>query len=199
LIRRAVVVRERLAIPGDALVVGFVGRLVRDKGVVELADAFARLKERFPGLHLVMAGPFEERDAVSATVRRSLESDPAVHLLGAVDDPAPIYAASDVVALPTYREGFPNVPLEAAAMGVPVVATRVEGCVDAVVDGVTGTLVPPRDASALAGALATYLDSVTLRTAHGQAARARVETSFRSERIWEALLAEYDQALGISH
>ena len=184
--------RARLGIPEDALVVGFIGRLVRDKGVVELAAAFRELKARFANVHLLVAGPFEERDPVPPETRAALESDSSVHLLGFVEDTAPLYAAMDVLALPTYREGFPNVPLEAAAMQVPVVATRIPGCVDAVADGDTGILVPPRDASALAMALAEYLGNPRLREAHGRAGRTRVLESFRRERIWDALARIYE-------
>jgi len=101
------------------------------------------------------------------------------------------FRAFDVLALPTYREGFPVVPLEAAAMRLPVVATRVPGCVDAVVDGVTGTLVPARDAASLTAALRAYLVDPELRRRHGDAARARVVRDFDQERIWSALHLEY--------
>jgi len=96
-----------------------------------------------------------------------------------------------VLALPTYREGFPNVLLEAAGMKVPVVATRVTGCTDAVHDGVTGMLVPPCDAARLAGALRTYLQDGELRHSHGAAARDRVLREFRPEGIWQAIYEEY--------
>ena len=188
--------RARLGIAADAPVIGFVGRLVRDKGVIELADAFRAVKERYPDAHLVVAGPFEERDPVPQATRSELEHDPRVHLLGYLEDTPSLYATIDVLALPTYREGFPNVPLEAASMKVPVVTTRVPGCIDAVVDGVTGTLVPPRDAPALARALEAYLDDRSLREGHGRAARERVETSYRRERIWESLAGVYDELLG---
>lgn len=192
-VRRAV--RAEHGIPRDALVIGFVGRLVRDKGVRELAIAWQRLRERHPGLHLLGVGPSEAEDAVPEKVMASLRSDPRIHFTGWTLDTPRLYAAMDVVALPTYREGFPNVPLEAAAMSLPVVATSVPGCVDAVLDGVTGLLVPPRDAAALADALERYLSSPSLRAAHGEAGRRRVLLEFRREAIWEALADEYRELL----
>jgi len=101
------------------------------------------------------------------------------------------YAAMDIIALPTHREGLPVVPLEAAAMELPVVATAVTGCVDAVVDGVTGILVPPRDPGALASAIQRLLSDPALRRKMGKAGRERVLREFRPESIWAALYAEY--------
>lgn len=185
--------RGELGIAPDAPVIGFLGRLVRDKGIVELAEAWGRLRATRPDAHLVLGGVFEERDAVPSATRAALEGDPRVHVVGFVDDTPRFYAGVDVITLPTYREGFPNVPLEAASMRVPIVATRVTGCVDAIVDGVTGTLVPPRDAEALAAALAGYLDDPALGERHGRAGRARVLREFRSERLWAALAEVYEE------
>ena len=187
--------RARFGIPAGAVVAGFVGRLVRDKGVVELWEAWRALRERHPGMHLLLAGPFEDTDPVPDAVRRGLEADPRVHLAGMDWNTPPLYAAMDLLVLPTYREGFPNVPLEAAAMGLPVVATRVPGCVDAVDDGRTGTLVPARDAGALADAIGRYADDAALRRAHGGAGRARVQRDFRQEVVWEGIFAEYARLL----
>jgi glycosyltransferase involved in cell wall biosynthesis len=189
-------VRARFGIPGEATVVGFVGRIVRDKGVVELATAWRELRSSHPDAHLLLVGPFEPQDPVPEETERLLRDDPRVHLAGMDWDTPPLYAAMDVVALPTYREGFPNVPLEAAAMGLPVVATRVPGCIDAVADGGTGLLVTPRDPEALREALARYLDDPGLRRGHGAAARARVLLEFRQEAIWEAIYREYCSLLG---
>jgi glycosyltransferase involved in cell wall biosynthesis len=183
--------RARFGIPEDAIVIGFVGRLVRDKGICELTEAWSRLRAAHPQAHLLVVGPFEPQDPVSSDVERALREDPRVHLAGEDWNTPPLYAAMDVVALPTYREGFPNVPLEAAAMGLPVVATRVPGCVDAVADDTTGVLVPPRDAAALEGALRAYVADEVLRRRHGAAGRARVLREFRQEALWEALHAEY--------
>jgi glycosyltransferase involved in cell wall biosynthesis len=187
--------RAELGIPADALVVGFIGRLVRDKGVVELARAWASLRGEYPGAHLIVAGPEEERDAVPHHILDQLRQDPSVHMMGFTRDTPRVYAASDLITLPTYREGFPNVPLEAAAMGLPVVATRIPGCVDAVDDGVTGLLVPPRDALALTQALRRYMDDPLMRAQHGQAGRARVMTDFDQRALWSALAERYDQLL----
>ncbi len=187
--------RSSHGIPADAQVVGFVGRIVRDKGMAELAGAWRTLREEFPILHLLVVGPFEPQDPVPPEVEALLRGDTRIHLTGMVDDTQPLYAAMDIVALPTYREGFPNIPLEAAAMALPVVATRIPGCVDAVEDGVTGTLVPPRDATALADAIRTYLNHPELRRQHGQAGRQRVLRDFRPEAIWEALYQEYVRLL----
>lgn len=188
-------VRARFAIPDNATVIGFVGRMVRDKGVVELATAWQRIRERFPTAHLLMVGPFEPQDPVPAEVELTLRSDPRVHLVGMDWDTPPLYAAMDLVALPTYREGFPNVPLEAAAMELPVVATDIPGCVDAVGRGETGLLVPARDADALASALELYLAEADLRRRHGLAGRDRVLCEFRQEAIWEAIYDEYVRLL----
>jgi glycosyltransferase involved in cell wall biosynthesis len=188
-------IRASLGIPPNADVIGFVGRIVRDKGVVELAAAWSALRDAYPDTHLLLVGPFEPQDPIPREVETLLRNDPRVHLTGHTLQTAPFYAAMDLVVLPTYREGFPNVPLEAASMELPVVATRIPGCVDAIQDGVTGTLVPPRDAAALTTAITTYLAHPSLRRAHGQAGRERVLREFRQEAIWAALRAHYEALL----
>jgi glycosyltransferase involved in cell wall biosynthesis len=183
--------RARLGIPQDALVIGFVGRIVREKGAVELATAWKALRDGEPRLHLLLVGRVDTEDAIPGNVLAELRADPRVHFTGVDPNTPPLYAAMDVVALPTYREGFPNVALEAAAMALPIVATAIPGCVDAVVDGVTGILVPARDSPALVRALHAYVGDPQLRALRGAAARSRALSEFRSEAIWEALEAEY--------
>ena len=187
--------RERLGIPCKALVFGFVGRLVRDKGVVELVEAWQSIRKDWPSAHLVVGGTLDDRDAVPNHVREQLESDPQIHLLGFRSDVERVFAALDVLVLPTYREGFPVVPLEAAAMSLPVLTTHVPGCTEAVVDGVTGMLVPPADASALADAMHAYAADPLLRRAHGIAGRKRVLADYAPRPLWEALRERYARAI----
>lgn len=183
--------RTDLNIPPDATVIGFVGRIVHDKGVFELIEAWKNIRQTHPQAHLLVVGPFEPQDPIPAETEHILRTDPRIHLAGHTSDPAPLYMAMDMLVLPTYREGFPNVPLEAAAMELPVVATKIPGCTDAVLDGQTGTLVPSQDAPALERAIRLYLDNPDLRSQHGLAGRTRVLRDFIQSRIWTDLLSIY--------
>jgi glycosyltransferase involved in cell wall biosynthesis len=175
----------------DARVVGFVGRIVRDKGVEDLINCWRIIRDEFPDVHLLVVGPFEPRDPVSSETEKILMNDHRIHLVGSTWETPPLYNAMDLLVLPSHREGFPVVPLEAAAMGLPVVATRIPGCIDAVVDGVTGFLIPPQDPPALCEALRRYLVDPELRRRHGRAGRERVLSDFRPESIWKAACDVY--------
>ena len=187
--------KAEVGIPADALVLGFVGRLAKDKGVIELRTAWKLIKTVMADrdIYLLIVGEKDLRDSVPAEVLSDLIADERVISVAwvKVEEMTSYYSAMDLLVLPTYREGFPNVVLEAAAMKLPVVATRVTGCVDAVIDGVTGMLVPPRDPKALANAIIRYLNDPELRKKHGKAGRERVLKDFRPEVIWEALYEEY--------
>ena len=183
-------------VPADAIVATFIGRLTRDKGVLELEQAWQQVRTVGASAHLVIVGPLDSSEGEIVRALERLEADPRVHLIGLNWNTPPILAASDLVVLPTYREGFPVTLLEAAAMALPVVATAVPGCTDAVIPGVTGTLVAPRDADVLAHAIRSYLEDPALRTAHGAAARCRVVRDFRPEQIWDETLAAYRALCG---
>lgn len=180
-----------LGIPAGSQVIGFVGRLVRDKGILELAAAWKRVAKDHPRAWLLIVGEWETRDAVPQRIRQELGAHPRVRLAGEQRDVARFYSLMDLVVLPTFREGFPNVPLEAAAMEKPVVTTAVTGAVDAVVAGVTGTLVPAGDAQALANAMRKYLEDPGLGRSHGRAGRERTMRDFLPLTIWKATLAKY--------
>ena len=183
--------REELGFTEDSPILGFVGRLVVDKGVVELADAWSTLRAQFPSLHLIIVGMYDNNERLPSEVQKLLDDDPRITMVGHVTDIERYYAIMDVLCLPTYREGLPYALIEAAAMEVPVVATHVCGCVDAVVDGVTGKLVAPRDSSGMARALASYLTDTAIRRQHGMAARKRVLDYFHPSLVREQVYREY--------
>jgi glycosyltransferase involved in cell wall biosynthesis len=188
-------IRAKYSIPPAALVFGFVGRIVGDKGMHELAGAWRKLRKQYPDVHLLIVGKFEDQDPLPLADEHLFQTDSHVHLAGHQTDVAPLYAAMDIFAMPSYREGFGIGNIEAAAMALPVVSTRIPGCVDSVQDGLTGTLVPPHDVMALTTALRRYIDDPELRHKHGQAGRARVLRNFVPATIHSGLLQEYVRLL----
>jgi len=180
--------RARLGIPPQAKVIVFVGRVTRDKGVAELVTAFDRLTDAA----LVLVGPLEpERDPLPAQTLAAIERNPAIRAVGYDPQPERYLACADLLCLPSYREGFGIVVIEAAALGVPCVGTDIVGLRDAVVHGKTGLLVPPKDVSALARALKTLLTDDNMRAALSVAARERVRRDFDADIVHARLLEEY--------
>jgi glycosyltransferase involved in cell wall biosynthesis len=186
-------VREQLGLHPDDLVLGFVGRLTRDKGLPELIMAFHDILKAEPRTHLLLVGWFDaSEDALGVSWRSQVESHPRIHLTGFVDDTAPYYRAMDVMVLPTWREGFPNVVLEAAASGIPVVTTTSTGSCDAVVPEVTGLLIPPGYPQAISEAVLRLLRDPELRLRMGKAARIWVVEHFVNERVLGLVTSLYE-------
>lgn len=184
--------RAACAIPADAPVIGFAGRLTRDKGIPELLQAFEQILRQVPRARLLLVGWFDESDdALDPDLRAHIAAHPRIVHTGFVADTAPWYRAMDVMVLPTWREGFPNAVLEAAASGVPVVTTQATGARDSVLPEVTGLVVPPGDASALSNAVLTLLADPGRRRRMGWTARQWVSESFPQERVQARAVALY--------
>jgi glycosyltransferase involved in cell wall biosynthesis len=193
---RARALRAHLGIPDGAPVVGFAGRLTRDKGVPELLDAFEQILASLPAARLLVLGRFEDGDPIPENYVKRLGSHPSVIMTGFVSDTAAYYRIMDVVAFPSYREGLAGPPLEAALVAeIPSVAFEATGTVDAVCDGVTGTIVPLGDVASFACALEKYLTNDPLRREHGQAARNYVLRHFSPEIVQEGIYGEYIRLL----
>jgi len=183
--------REKLGIPSRTIVIGFVGRLTRDKGVMELYQAFKHLQGTHPDCGLLLVGNFEEGDPIPAAWRDRICGDPGVFRTGFVTDIQQYYWAMDVFALPSYREGFPGAPLEAQAASLPVVCTDATGAVDSVVHAVTGFCVPVGNVAALTAALSRLLEDAELRLRMGEAGRIWVEENFARQIVWKSILEDY--------
>ena len=187
---------ERIRRPG-AFTFLFVGRIVGDKGINELVSAFVRLNQSYPDTRLLLVGPFEETlDPVSAETRRLIEDESCIESLGAKKDVCPYYAASDCFVFPSYREGFPNVVIEAGAMGLPAIVTDINGSREIIHDGENGLIVPSRDIEALFQAMKKMREDESLRSRLAQNARPMIVSRFEQSFVRKCLYEFYD---GIVH
>jgi glycosyltransferase involved in cell wall biosynthesis len=191
-------IRQSWGVDDNAIVCGLVGRLVVEKGYRELFEVAKSLKGRVPDLHFVIVGPpdVDKSDALSQTEIESARRLGNVHFAGERADVERCYAAFDMYALASHREGFPRSAMEAAAMGLPIVATDIRGCRQVVDDGVTGRLVPVRDPSALAAAIEALAGRPQLRVDMGCAALAKAAKEFDQNRCVDITLAVYEELLG---
>ena len=196
LMRRRIV-RVSLGIPMTDVVLLFVGRINRDKGVMDLARAFAILADHRADIRLLVVGPDEAglTPAIRNACRRHLAR---LHFCEYTDAPEDFMMASDVLCLPSYREGFGTVIIEAGAAGLPAVASRIYGVIDAVVDGKTGLLHEPRDVDELAGQLERLISRPELRRSLATEARTRAVRDFSQSRITSAVLDVYSRLLDVA-
>lgn len=177
-------VRARLGIPEDGLVLGFVGRLTKDKGVPELLVAFREILRVEPRCWLLLVGWFDQaEDALEERWRRHIANHPQIRHTGFVVDTVPYYRAMDLFVLPTHREGFPNVALEAAACGLAVITTDSTGARNAVVPEVTGVVIPPGVPEAITEAVIGLFRDEVKRKRFGKAGREWVLERYTRERV----------------
>lgn len=182
-------------VPASAVVFLYVGRLKRDKGVLDLALAFSRLFRAHEEVYLFIVGPDEDR--IEADIRQTCS--PCISQIrfgGYTDTPEMWMAASDVLCLPSYREGFGSAIIEAAATGLPALGSRIYGITDAIEEGVTGLLHNPGDVSELAGKMGILAGDRELRRSLGYAARERAHRYYAKETVTAGLLGFYAQTLG---
>ncbi len=192
--------RRSMGVADERVLVGVVGRLVWEKGFVELFDAARRLRQSCPDLAIVVIGPGDpaKSNALSDSDVRLAEEIGNVRFLGERKDVEDLYPGMDLFVLPSYREGFPRSAMEAAACGVPVVATDIRGCRQVVDHGTTGLLVPVRDGAALAVALETLARDPARRRAMAGASVTRAQAEFDDRRVIEITLEVYERLLGRS-
>lgn len=169
----------------------FVGRMVRDKGINELVVAFEKLHQAHPDTRLLLVGPFEDAlDPVLPETKRMIEQHAAIEWIGWQKDIRPFLAASDVFVFPSYREGFPNVVIQAGAMELPCLVTDINGCNEIIEEGVNGCIIPSQDQQALYEAMEKLLDT-ELRETLRQQARPQIANRYERKVLWKELLQFY--------
>lgn len=182
-------VRKELGLESDDVVITFVGRLNREKGVSELLDAYKLLIKENSNVHLILVGPTEDLDLDEEI--RSLGKSSNLHVIGPTSVPEKYLCITDIFCLPSYREGFGTVVIEAAAMGVPTVGSDIPGLRDAVVDGETGLLVKPKDTRALYSSLQRLINDRNYCEELGRNAKMRCVKNFSSNKVSELVAEEY--------
>lgn len=183
--------RNKLNITFDSFVWLYVGRIVRDKGINELVNAFLKMS---PNHTLLLVGPFEDdQDPVSEETINLIKSSCNILTFGFQNDVRPFFKLSDALVFPSYREGFPNVPMQAAAMGLPQICTDINGCNEIVIPGVNGLLVPPKDVEALSTSMRRLSEDIDLRLAMSLKSRDSIIQRYSRQKIWSLIEEEYNE------
>ncbi|MBR2050127.1 MAG: glycosyltransferase family 4 protein [Alistipes sp.] len=170
----------------------FIGRMVRDKGINELVAAFDRLNREMPATKLLLVGKFEdELDPVLPETKQIIENNPKIEFAGYQNDVRPFLVASDVAVLPSYREGFPNVVIQAGAMGLAQIVTDINGCNEVVIEGQNGLIIPKQNEEALYKAMQRLATDRELTARMAASARELIATRYRQEDVWAELLKMY--------
>lgn len=182
--------RKELNIAENDFVFINVGRMVTDKGINELVEAFCKIQETFKDTKLLLLGEFEEKlDPLFPETMEKIKNNPNINYLGWQWDVRPYFAISNMLAFPSYREGFPNVVMQAGAMGLPSIVSDINGCNEIIINGQNGCIIPPKSTEHLYNAM---VESLKNGTSKFKNVRESIATRFDRSVIWNAILAEYD-------
>lgn len=187
--------RNELGIDSSDFVFVFIGRLVTDKGINELVRAFLSLA--IPNCKLLLVGPHETEDPLQPETLKAIQQNDSILSVGFQHDVRPYFVISDCLVFPSYREGFPNVVMQAGAMGLPSIVTNINGSNEIIIDGFNGTIVPSKDVTALLRAMIRMKEDETWRSQLQSNARSSIITRYEQKMVWEALLIKYKEFLKV--
>lgn len=193
-----ITLRQELNISEDSFVFIFVGRLVGDKGINELVSAFNKLNSEFrtQNSELLLVGPLEtELDPLKPETLNAIENNSNITSVGYQNDVRPYFAISNALVFPSYREGFPNVVMQAGAMGLPSIVSDINGCNEIIIHNTNGIIIPPKDSEALTAAMRLLMDDTDLYQHLKSNARVQITSRFERQQVWDALLEEYQSLL----
>lgn len=189
-------IREELKISNSDFVFVFVGRIVQDKGINELINAFVKVQSLYSATHLLLIGSQERSlDPISEESNLTIETHKNIHAVGRKSDIRPYLSSADALVLPSYREGFGMVLVEAGAMGLPCITTDISGCNEIIVQDVNGEIIPSRDEDALYEKMKEWVENPEKVSQMAGKARALVESRYEQKIVWDALLSEYQRLL----
>ena len=192
LVNQALAIRKKNQVPDGEIIFSFVGRLVRDKGIIELVEAFIELNKSLP-CRLLLVGDFEPNlDPLPASTLQALKNNPRIIMAGFQQDVRPWLLASDVFVFPSHREGFPNGVLQACCLELPVIATNINGCNEIIQHGLSGLIVPVKSVESLRAAMMEIMNQPDLGISMGKEGRQFVTTNFSQQFVWGELLKEYN-------
>ena len=186
--------RTEIGIPENHFVFVFVGRLVKDKGINELVDAFAKLNSEKDNTSLLLVGPFEaDLDPLASETISLINNSKNIHSVGYQNDVRIFFALSDALVFPSYREGFPNVVMQAGAMGLPSIVTNINGCNEIIEEGENGWIIPVKDAEAIFKAMQNCLVNHQQVLEMASHCLEMITSRYEQQKVWEAILAEYQR------
>lgn len=188
--------KSELGINENDFVFIFVGRLVKDKGINELVQAFSKLNvssSRVENIKLLLVGPFEEElDPLDAKTLTDINTNPKIISVGFQKDVRPYFAISNVLAFPSYREGFPNVVMQAGAMELPSIVTNINGCNEIVEQNINGLIIPVKNTNAIFVAMQSLLDEKLFKELKSNS-RDMITSRFEQHIVWQTILEEYQK------
>ncbi|WP_396211722.1 glycosyltransferase family 4 protein [Flavobacterium sp.] len=187
-----VLLKKELGINDDDFVFIFVGRLVRDKGINELIRAFQRFQSENSLIKLLLIGNYEsDLDPLEIKTLQTISSNKGIISTGFQYDVRPYFAISNCLVFPSYREGFPNVVMQAGSMGLPCVVSDINGCNEIVIDCINGFIIPVKDENAIFTAMKKIVESSELFQKMKQVSREMIVSRYEQKIVWDALLKEY--------
>ncbi|WP_062059390.1 glycosyltransferase family 4 protein [Aquimarina longa] len=189
--------REQLGIKESDLVFVYAGRFVTDKGINELIKAFKEVDTTYDNVKLLLLGTYEkELDPISEDSENEINTNPNIISVGWQEDVRPYFAISDVLTFPSYREGFPNVVMQAASMGLASIVTNINGCNEIISDTINGIIIPVKDSKTLCKSMKMMIENGTKRNSMATKARDSITSRYERQYIWEELLKEYRLLIG---
>jgi glycosyltransferase involved in cell wall biosynthesis len=188
--------RTKHNIKTDDFVFVFIGRVVKDKGIQELVQAFVKLSETFTHVKLLIVGPYEqELDPLSKEIGGIIDNNSHIIHVGYQHDVRPYLAVSTALVFPSYREGFPNVPMQAGCFNLPSIVTNINGCNEIIEEGVNGLIIPVKNASLLENAMRRLIIDKVLFSKLRNNSRRMIIERYEQKHFWALLLAEYKEQL----